>query len=668
MAPHDHQPTAEEESSDRLELPNAMRRVLPAGALLLDAASGACIYADSSIERHLGYSPEEVKRGGTPFLLGLMHPEDAGFPRRDSELRLRHRDGRWRWFHLRRSRIHATHHEERRRVLVVFQDITEHRAVEDRITQTSRDIEAWKNVQDRLIRSEALLNEAQSLAGLGSFEMDLRGTESVWSDGMFRLLDRDPWKGPLDFLEFLTLIPPGDREAWALVPKRQRQHGATLRSEFKLNLQEGGTRHLVVLARVVEGLDGFPDKLLGALQDLTDRKKDEEDRKWFQERIHRSEKMEAVGQLAGGVAHDFNNHLAAIMGFAELMKERLEGVAPELCRYASNILTSCRRSSELTQQLLAFARKGKYLTVPVDLQEIIAEVMQILRHSIDRRITLQSCSDGHPAIVLGDPSQIQNALMNLAINARDAMPEGGTLTFATEVRELDEAYCARLPHEMHPGSYMQLSVTDTGVGMEKDLQLRIFEPFFTTKEPGKGTGLGLASVFGTVKSHRGTILVYSELGQGSCFKIFLPLAKGEVKGRDTREVPETHVLDIEPSTKQVMIVEDETMVGQMLSAQLEDYGFRTVLLPDGRAAVEAYRDTWAEIDLVILDMVMPQLSGRDTFHAMKAINPDVRVILSSGYSLLGEAQSIMEQGAVAFLQKPYQAGELARVLVQAFSA
>ena len=764
-----------DEIPDRLALLEAVHGASSVAALLLDPGTGACLYADSAIERHLGYSVEQVMRGGVAFLAGLLRPEDSPLPGEEAEVRLRHRDGDWRWFHLRRSWMEAA--DGGRRLLIVLQDITARREAEERMVRTeerframmhhsldqiaildaqarlvyssttgkrvfglpakesqehslldrihpedlpevwdafkslladskqsatiqlryrspgrgwiwtevaainqlhnpaiggilisARDISERKTVEERLLRSEALLTEAQHLAGLGSFEQDLVGDENTWSEGMFLLLDRDPELGPMAFEEFLSVIHPSDRPAWSDAPRQWFRNAATFRSEFQLTRADESVRHLLVMARLVAGPDGRPEKLLGALQDITARKKDEEDRKWFQERIHRSEKMEAVGQLAGGVAHDFNNHLAAIMGFAGILHDNLADVNPVLQKYAKNIITSCRHSSALTNQLLAFARKGKYLSVPVDLQEIIAEVMQILRHSIDRRITLQSHGDGQPALVLGDPSQIQNMIMNLALNARDAMPDGGALTFCTEIRELEEDYCKRLPQEIQPGFYLQLSVLDTGLGMTRDLQLRIFEPFFTTKEPGKGTGLGLASVYGTVKSHRGTILVYSEPGKGSCFKIFLPLAEQAVPGaRDSRDVPEAKLLDIDPGTMRVMVVDDEELVGQMLEAQLDSLGFQVLLASDGQAAVDQFKEVWREIDLVILDMVMPHLSGRDTFRALRAINPEVRVVLSSGYSLTGEAQCILEEGAIGFLQKPFQSRELTRILALAFA-
>jgi CheY-like chemotaxis protein len=258
--------------------------------------------------------------------------------------------------------------------------------------------------------------------------------------------------------------------------------------------------------------------------------------------------------------------------------------------------------------------------------------------------------------------------MNLAINARDAMPEGGELTFSTELRELDEATCRRLPYDVFPGRFLQISVTDTGVGMDREIQQRIFEPFFTTKDLGKGTGLGLASVYGTMKNHRGAIMVYSEPGRGSCFKLFLPcaeLTEGELPqtGEPRAEI---QPLGIAAGSKHILVIEDEELVGQMLLIQLQQLGFRATLMQDGLAAVEHFRKTWQETDLVILDLVMPHLSGYETFTGLKAIHSEVPVILSSGFSVEGEAQRIMDAGAVAFLQKPYQVGELTRALGRVF--
>jgi signal transduction histidine kinase/CheY-like chemotaxis protein len=461
------------------------------------------------------------------------------------------------------------------------------------------------------------------------------------------------------------MLVPEDRVRAAQAISRAMA-GDNYDHEFEALRKDGSTLPVIIHASPIVR-EGRPVGLRGILVDITEQKKAEGEREWLQERLRHSEKMEAIGQLAGGIAHDFNNHLSAILGFAEILLERLG--EPELIHFTNGIIKSCKRSAELTRQLLAFARKGKFITVLVDLQDVIEEVVQILKHSIDKRIVIKQVSDHRPALVLGDPYELQNALMNLAINARDAMPDGGELTFATQVRQLDEATCRRLPYDIFPGEFLEISVSDTGIGIEKEVQPKIFEPFFTTKELGKGTGLGLASVYGTMKNHRGAIMVYSEPGRGSCFKLFLPLAElhdGEVvASKEARMAIQS--LGIPPGSKQVLVIEDEELVGQMLLVMLRHLGFRAVLMQDGRAALEHFQDVWRAIDLVIMDLVMPNLSGLDTFRGLKGINPEVPVVVSSGYSVDGEAQRIMDEGATAFLQKPYQIGELSHVLARIFS-
>jgi len=401
--------------------------------------------------------------------------------------------------------------------------------------------------------------------------------------------------------------------------------------------------------------------LRGILVDLSEQKRTREEQRLLQERLIQAEKMEAIGQLAGGVAHDFNNHLSAIMGFAEMLQERLKD--SPLCRYATNILKSSQRSAELTKQLLAFARKGKYLTVSVDVHEIIGEVLQILEHSIDKRIRLQTLLKAAPPHILGDPTQIQNALMNLAINARDAMPNGGELSIRTDLKFLDEAYCATLPYQLTPGRFLELSVSDTGVGMDRETQKRIFDPFFTTKELGKGTGLGLASVYGIVKHHRGAIEVLSEIGMGSSFTLYLPLNEETVA-----ETAAEDSLLYASDRRTILVVEDEQMVGEMLLEMLQQLGYAATLVRDGQEAVDYYAHSWPSTDLIILDMVMPRLSGKDTFRGLRQINPGAQVLLSSGFSVEGEAQVLLEEGAVGFLQKPYFLLELSQALSRLFAS
>lgn len=390
----------------------------------------------------------------------------------------------------------------------------------------------------------------------------------------------------------------------------------------------------------------------GLISDITERKR-------LEERLRQAEKMEAIGQLAGGVAHDFNNQLTGIMGYANLLTNRLDD--PELKRYAESILSASRRSADLTRQLLAFARKGQYQSMAVDLHDIVQEVASILERSIDKRIRIKLQLDARPSKVLGDPSQLENALLNLGLNARDAMAEGGDLMFATEVRDIDEKYCRKVRYEVIPGRYLYVRVADSGVGMPKDVQEHLFEPFYTTKEQGKGTGMGLAAVYGTVKNHRGFIEVTSRLGRGTTVELFIPLHEASLLAKDNPAVP----VETPPRSVRILVVDDEPMIRDTATDMLGAMGHQVVTCQNGAAAVAYYQQHWREIDLVILDMIMPDRSGREVFAAMRQINPQVRALLSSGYSLNEEAQGIMREGVLGFVGKPYSYAELARNVAEA---
>jgi len=379
----------------------------------------------------------------------------------------------------------------------------------------------------------------------------------------------------------------------------------------------------------------------------------------MEEQLRQSEKMQAIGQLAGGIAHDFNNQLAGVLGYADMLENHLED--EKLSRYATSIKKGAKRAAELTKQLLAFSRKGKNLSVPVEIHKVIGEVASILEHSIDKRIKIQQVLKASPAVTVGDPTQLQNAILNIALNARDAMPRGGELIFETDIAEFDEDFCKGHPYEVDAGGYLKISVTDNGCGMDAETQKHIFEPFYTTKEVGKGTGMGLASVYGTVRNHGGSISVYSEVGHGhgTAFRIYLPLAEDvrNDENANTRSNPTT-------GTARILLVDDEGVIRELAAEMLRGWGYKVTVCNDGKEAVKFYESSWQNIDLVILDMVMPELGGRDTFIAMREINPDVRAILSSGYSINGEAQAILDEGVMAFVGKPFSQAELSEKVAQ----
>lgn len=397
-------------------------------------------------------------------------------------------------------------------------------------------------------------------------------------------------------------------------------------------------------------------------RDISLQKSAEEAMNQMEQRLRQAEKMEAIGLLAGGIAHDFNNQLAGLLGYADLLRD--EVLEPALIDYVDSIILGIKRASGLTEQLLAFSRRGKYRSVPVNMNIIVKEVGSILRHSIDKKIVIRNRLCAGAALTMGDPSQLQNAVLNLAINARDAMPVGGTLTFYTEKLFLDAEFCDAQPYVLEPGHYVRVAVADTGVGMSEEVRNHAFEPFFTTKEKGKGTGMGLAAVYGTVKNHKGAVNIYSEIGQGTEVKIFLPAAE-----QDVVHVEENTEAVISPrSPINVLLVEDEAVLIEVATAMLNRIGCTVSVCNNGQEAVSTYEALWREIDLVILDMVMPIMNGREAFDAMRQINPAVVAVLASGYSLDGEAQQLLADGVRGFIQKPYRKNDLARIIAEAMPA
>jgi|WetSurMetagenome_2_1015567.scaffolds.fasta_scaffold113379_1 two-component system, cell cycle sensor histidine kinase and response regulator CckA len=380
-------------------------------------------------------------------------------------------------------------------------------------------------------------------------------------------------------------------------------------------------------------------------------------RREMEARIRQSEKMEALGQLAGGIAHDFNNQLAGMLGYADLLRLELTD-RTEAIRYVESIVTGIERSSGLIAQLLAFARQGKYLSVPVDLHTLIDETVRMLDRSINKNIRIVTRFQSSRAVTIGDPSQIENMLLNLAINARDAMPSGGELAFSTCTVDLDEAYCAGSTFGISPGTYIRVDVTDTGTGMPAGVQARLFEPFFTTKEKGKGTGMGLASVYGTIKMHKGAIEVRSQVGFGTTVTIYLPHSKNPVAVKKS-VAPKRIALTV---SARVLLVDDEPLVQQASKKLLEYLGCSVVTASNGTEALAFFSGNHRDIDLVILDLVLPKISGKETFLKMRSIDPELKVIIASGYSIEGEVQEMLELGVRGFLQKPFSLNELAQIV------
>lgn len=365
-----------------------------------------------------------------------------------------------------------------------------------------------------------------------------------------------------------------------------------------------------------------------------------------EEELLQARKMEAIGTLAGGIAHDFNNMLQGIIGYTSLIKMKLEENDP-LYRPIEVIEHSANNAAELTKRLLGFARGGKYITKSVDLNAAVANVVQIFSRTIDRSIEIRKSLENDLWRIQADQSQLEHVLLNLCINARDAMPGGGLLSVETLNYEGGTPF-----PEAPAGKYAVLRVSDTGIGMEKTTQRRIFEPFFTTKDKGKGTGMGLAMVYGVVKNHGGFITVDSEVGKGSVFTVYLPAdfrPPGAVVKTEEEKVYGKGL---------VLVVDDEDIVRNFVREALLERGFEVLEASDGREAVDIYRQRRDEIDAVVLDVIMPGMGGKEAFEKMKELNPEVKVLVSSGYSMSDAVEEMLKEGAMDFIEKPFDLKKL----------
>jgi PAS domain S-box-containing protein len=433
----------------------------------------------------------------------------------------------------------------------------------------------------------------------------------------------------------------------SVIETGQRQDGI----EYRMRHIDGSWRWHTSSAVPLRDEAGRVIGFEGTARDITERKQAEEERAKLEAQLLQAQKMEAVGQLAGGVAHDFNNILAAISGFGFLLNLQLKG-NDKGTQYVSQILQAAERAATLTQSLLAFSRKQHINPQPIDLNATIRMTEIILARTIgeDIRLSLQLTEEN--TSVLADSNQIAQILINLATNARDSMPKGGALTIGTARSFIDEAFM-----KMHgygsSGDYVVMIVTDSGMGMDEATRKRVFEPFFTTKEVGKGTGLGLSMVYGIVKQHNGFIDVYSEIGTGTAFKVYLPALemRAEVQELNGNFEPES-------ATETILVVEDDSVVRRALTEMLQSVGHTIIEACDGDEAVTKFLEHKDEIHLVLMDVIMPRKSGGDAYQELKAIQPAVKIILMSGYAGDYLTGKLSMEDDVHFIEKPVSPKEL----------
>jgi len=454
-------------------------------------------------------------------------------------------------------------------------------------------------------------------------------------------------------------VHPEDRERILQARKEAFQTGARFRLEYRFRRKDGEWRILESTGGVVLSAQGKAKKLVAVSRDVTERKHAEEVLRQREEQLRQAQKMEAVGRLSGGIAHDFNNLLGVIIGYSEDIELRVAPGDP-LRKNAEEIRKAGERAAALTQQLLAFSRQQVLQPNILALNHLVSDMGKMLQRLIGAHIELSANLDPKLGSIKADQSQIEQVLVNLVVNARDAMPEGGVLLIETSSVYLDEAQARSLPF-LRPGRHALLTVTDTGVGMDEETQRHIFEPFFTTKERGKGTGLGLATVYGVVKQSGGVVGVNSQPGQGSTFKIYLPqvadqLAAPTEDSSATRQSP--------AGTETVLVAENEEALLELISDLLSRSGYKVLTASDGIEAIEIARSFDGPIHLLLTDIMMPKLNGPPLARRLAKLHPGIRVLFMTGHSEPDETQHENLPPDCEFLQKPFPRDVLIRKVRQ----
>ena len=635
--------TERKEAEDRLRESEAKFRTYIEQSIdvifTLDAA-GAFLFASPAWERHFGIPVQQVL--GQPFA-PFIHPEDirpcaehlarvlsSGQGESSPPYRVQHADGSWRWFKANGTRLSAAGGEPL--YMGVAHDITESKRASEAIRASE---ERYRTHFDR--------------ASEGIFAISTEGRVLEVNEAMARM--HGYTREEMLALSLKDLDAP---ESFDLSPERMQRlvAGEALTFEVEHRHKDGHVFPLEVSASLVSTA-GRP-VILCFQRDITERKRAEETARLLVQEKQQTQKMESLGGLAGGVAHDFNNMLGGIMGYADLL---LAGESdPIRQKYLKAILAASSRSAELTQKLLAFGRRGKNRVEPLDLPAMVEDCLSLIRPSMSPDLQVMVAMADCPKVD-GDPSQIHQVLVNLCINAVEAMPERGVLTLSTCVRDVSEATHPGLP--IPAGRYVELAVSDTGLGMSPEILQRIFEPFFTTKNSSgaSATGLGLSTAYGIIRAHGGGITVTSNRGKGSMFRVLLPV--GTMPSVERNAVPVSA-----QGGGLILLVEDEQLLREMGTAALESLGYEVATAGDGREAVEIYGRIHDRLGAVLLDLKMPRMGGREAFLELRRIDPEVPVIICTGYGENEEVQELLTWGARGMLAKPYPISALAAKLRQ----
>ena len=425
---------------------------------------------------------------------------------------------------------------------------------------------------------------------------------------------------------------------------------------LEIRHRDGHTTPVIYNASVYRDEEGKVIGVFAAARDITEQKRDEEERKKLEAQLHQAQKMESIGQLAGCIAHDFNNILMAIYGYSELIIKSMDQDSA-LRGYAEQIFTAAERASELTHGLLAFSRKQVLQTKPLNLCSAVKELEKMLGRLVPEDIDFRTTVSDEDLIVMADKGQIGQVLVNLVTNSKDAMPKGGALAIDVFPDIIDDKF-VRVNGFGEPGKYACISVADTGHGMDEDTCKKIFEPFFTTKEADKGTGLGMSIVYGIVKQHNGYITVNSQKGKGTTFKIYLPLITGKMEGMHVARRAEP----VAGGTETILLVEDDINVRALQKTILESAGYTVITAIDGMDALDRFMEHQAKVDILITDVVMPKIGGQQLSEKIRKILPTIKVIFLSGYAKDFVIEKGVPENEFNFLAKPVTPSELLKIV------
>jgi PAS domain S-box-containing protein len=505
------------------------------------------------------------------------------------------------------------------------------------------DITAQKRAEAELAVRDAQLRLALEASGMGQWSWHVESNRLTLDAAAKRIFGWPEHDDAADLDTFLALVNGEDRERVRATLLRAVESADYPDTTFRIAPADGAVRWVLSKGRVLKDETGKGVELLGGMIDITDGKRTEA-------QLNRSQKLEAIGQLAGGVAHDFNNLLVAILGNLSLARETPD--TDERETLLTEALAAGNRAAELTRQLLAFSTRQPVDQVMIDVNDVLSDTLKLLRRLVPESVKMDFIAAHRLPRVLADRGQLEQVLVNLCVNARDAMPEGGRLLIETELVFVNGRF-----RETHPwvraGRYVLVCVTDTGIGIPPEALDHVFEPFFTTK--AQGSGLGLATAYGIVRRHGGFMHVYSEVGKGTTFKVYLPMS-----ARDAADVGSKVEGPVTGGSESILVAEDEPRVRAIVVRILERAGYRVITAEDGEEAVRKFEEHRAALDLVLLDAVMPNKSGTEALAEIRARSPQVAAILCSGYT--ESLASVAAFDGVTFLAKPYEPDELLRVV------